>query len=208
MKYIPLVLLYFLVACNTTTENTTNTNTTPTDTVATTPKPDTTATPTESIVAMEGGRVIPVLGQFDLAQMTQASSNEYGGGDCFAKATKYTLAQTVLVTDSMSCGEYGSTYTHYLLDANDKILAIYIHSPKMHFNDDSDQMTFRVLEQTIDFRTEPISTTERIANFTNSSEAVPNTNPFEDKALTETPSDYAHWEKTYKEIWTATVEED
>lgn len=204
MKNILILALFFFAACN---PSPPNHDSPPEPEQADSIAKDNIEKPTEAPTS-SNGISIPVLGQFDLAKMTKANPHEYGGGDCYGKATKYSLEQTILVTDSMSCGDYGSTYTHYLLDANNKILAIYIHEPKVHFSETGNQTTFVVWEQTIDFRTTPISTTERSASFANSGEVVPNTAPFNNGPLTETPADYAHWEKIYQEIWLAKMDDD
>ena len=206
MKNILSLIIFFsfLGACDSPQENNNNlTEKNQTDSVVT----DTVKHPTETPVTT-GGLQVPTLGQFDLAAMAKDAPHKYGGGDCYGHATKYALDQTIFVTDSVSCGEYGSTYTHYLLDASGKIQAIYINEPKMQFVDGADQPTFVVREQVIDFRTDPITTLERSASFANSGEAVPNTADFTNGPLTETPADFAYWEKAYKELWLATVEED
>lgn len=72
---------------------------------------------TDKAYTLDSELEILTLGKFNTSRVTKDSTNEYGAGDCFGKVTYYSKKSMGLGIDSMSCGEYAYTYTHYLLDS-------------------------------------------------------------------------------------------
>jgi hypothetical protein len=68
---------------------------------------------------------LPILGTFSLSNMKIDSLHEYGAGDCWGTVTKYSLKDIGLAIDTMSCGEYGYTYTYYFLNDKGSILTVF-----------------------------------------------------------------------------------
>ena len=90
-----------------------------------------------------------ILGTFDLTTASIDSTNEYGGGDCFGKITKYSIPDGTLAVDSMSCGDYGYTYTYYLLGPEDLIQAIFTRKSQPFLNKENNYDGYLIKEQVI-----------------------------------------------------------
>ncbi len=97
----------------------------------------------------------PTIGDFSLSSMKQDSTHEYGGGDCEGQITRYSIDQIALGVDSLFCGEYGYTFTHYLLNTHNNVQAV--HSIKCEWNvnpDKKNSSVYILTEKIIDFNTD------------------------------------------------------
>ena len=92
---------------------------------------------------------LPILGTFDLTTASIGGTNEYGGGDCFGEITKYSIPDGTLAIDSMSCGDYGYTYTYYLLGPEDLIQAVFIRKSQPFLNKENNYDGYLIKEQVI-----------------------------------------------------------
>lgn len=85
----------------------------------------TNATPEEvPAVAAEFPQDIPTVSELDVASYNHERGHKYGGGDCFGVIREYTANDMQLVTDTMGCGEYGSTYTYYIMNNAGELMGV------------------------------------------------------------------------------------
>lgn len=148
----------------------------------------------------EGTLDLPILGTFDLTNMPIDQTNEYGGGDCFGKTTKYSLPDGTLAVDSMSCGDYGYTYTYYLLDPEDLIQVVFTRKSEPFLTKENNYDGYLIKEQIIDFNSEPsisMSRTNKFPDLTN--QAIDK--PFENETLEDRETAYQYWEQQYLGHW-------
>jgi hypothetical protein len=141
-----------------------------------------------------------ILGTFDLTTASIDSTNEYGGGDCFGKITKYSIPDGTLAVDSMSCGDYGYTYTYYLLGPEDLIQAIFTRKSQPFLNKENNYDGYLIKEQVIDFKSEPsisMLKTDKVPDL------LDNTidKPFENEALKDRQTAYQYWKQEYQGHW-------
>lgn len=145
---------------------------------------------------------LPILGSFELAEMKLDSLNEYGAGDCWGTIRKYSLTNTGLAIDSMTCGEYGFTYTYYLLSDKDFIQVIYTKKSESILDTETFSYFYVQEEQIIDFKAHPAISMTKIDTIT---DYEARENPIDKKYLSEILEDkqttYKHFEIDYKGAW-------
>jgi len=145
---------------------------------------------------------LPVLGSFELSEMKIDSFNEYGAGDCWGTIRRYSLPNVGLAIDSMSCGEYGFTYTYYLLSDKDFIQVVYTKKSESILNPETNSYFYVQQELVIDFNTDPTTTMTKIDTI---NDYKLRENPIDKKYSTETLKDnqttYEHFEMEYKGTW-------
>lgn len=87
----------------------------------------------------------------DVSTWEMGDENEYGGGDCFGKVVKYSGPDKVFAIDSMSCGEYSSATTWYVLNQAGNIQAVYSKSVSATISEESDTYSYILKEELLDF---------------------------------------------------------
>ena len=102
---------------------------------------------------------LPIMGSFNIDEMTIDSTNKYGAGDCWGSIRRYSLPNVGLCTDSMICGEYGYTYTSYLLSPINFIQVV--HTMESETVLDSIP-SYILTERIVDFNSHPATFMERI----------------------------------------------
>lgn len=126
--------------------------------------------------------------------------HEYGAGDCWGTVTKYSLPNHGLAIDSLNCGDYGYTFTYYLLSQQDQIQGVFIKKSETSMDGSSNTVSFILLEQIIDFTAQPpvsMTKTETVSDYDNKVIKAPYvTLPLDDQKAT-----YAHWEMEYNRMW-------
>ena len=90
------------------------------------------------------------------------SINEYGAGDCWGKVIRYSLPNIGLAIDSMSCGEYGYTYTYYLLSLKDFIQVVFIKESESLLDTVNESYFYVQREHIYDFNSSPAILMTRI----------------------------------------------
>lgn len=97
---------------------------------------------------------IPVIGAFSVQLDKVDSINEYGVGDCWGNIKHYSDLKNSLAIDSMTCSEYGFTYTNYYLE-NEGIRAVYIQESSTQLGLNGTQTTYELHEKIYDYREKP-----------------------------------------------------
>ncbi|MCA6075099.1 hypothetical protein [Fulvivirga sedimenti] len=102
----------------------------------------------EAVIDMSG------LSVFQTDGMTLDSIYAYGGGDCFGDVYHFTGNKRIIVVDSLTCGEYGFTFTHYLLNRSNDIQAVRKLKWESIINNDATGYTHILSEHLYDFQGE------------------------------------------------------
>ena len=190
-----------IASCDSQTNTRTDNNETP-DLSA---KTDSITIPVESSTETGFNSVIlelPVIGSFELTKMKLDSLNEYGAGDCWGTVRRYSLPNVGLAIDSMTCGEYGFTYTSYLLSDKDFIQVVYTKKSESILNPETTSYFYVQQEQVIDFNSDPAISMTRTDTV---NDYKLRENPIDKNFVTETLKDrqttYEHFEMEYQGIW-------
>jgi hypothetical protein len=145
---------------------------------------------------------LPVIGTFELSKMKIDSVNEYGAGDCWGKIRRYSLSNVGLAIDSMTCGEYGFTYTYYLLSDNDFIQVVYTKKSESILDPETSSYYYVQEEQVIDFNVDPAISMIKIDTLTDYKlREKPINKDFSTQNLKDKQTTYEHFEMEYKESW-------
>jgi len=142
---------------------------------------------------------ILTLEKFKMPHLSLDSTHEYGAGDCFGKITYYSRSNVGLGIDSMSCGEYGYTNTHYLLDSKKAIQAIYLKQSESLLQPDGN-WKYVLTERLIDFRNTQVTVLERIDTLDDHTKNIIN-KEFAVKKLKDGQPSLRQWTKEFREIW-------
>lgn len=124
----------------------------------------------------------------------------YGAGDCWGSITEYALPSGKIAVDSSTCGEYGFTYTRYLLDADEKLLALGIKSSETLF--DGDEAAFSRTEHLLDFSQTPAQVqikNDTIQDYAQREATL--TQAFQNAPLPKPDEAYAQYQKAYMDTW-------
>jgi len=202
MKNIYLIVIVCLIAsCDSQTSKRVDNNQIPDLSVET----DSTTNPIENLTKTESKSELlelPVIGTFELTSMIMDSTNEYGAGDCWGKLARYSLPSVGLAIDSMTCGEYGFTYTSYLLSDKDFIQVVYTKKSESILNPETTSYFYVQQEQVIDFNSDPAISMTRTDTV---NDYKLRENPIYKNFVTETLKDrqttYEHFEMEYQGIW-------
>ncbi|MBB6613158.1 hypothetical protein H7F15_19115 [Pontibacter sp. Tf4] len=138
-------------------------------------------------------------GKFNTSGVRRDSTNEYGAGDCFGKVTYYSQESMGFGIDSMSCGEYGYTYTHYLLDSKKAIQAVYLKKSESLLQPDGN-WKYALTERIFDFRNSQATIMERVDTLNDYNKDVI-AKDFEVKKLNDRQSALKKWATDFKELW-------
>jgi len=139
------------------------------------------------------------LEKFKMLSISIDSTNEYGAGDCFGKVTCYSPENFILGFDSMSCGEYGYTNTHYLLDSKKMIQAVYLKKSESLLQPNGN-WKYALAERIIDFRNNQAIIREKIDTLDDDTKNIIN-KEFETKKITDRQTSLEHWNKEFRELW-------
>ena len=145
---------------------------------------------------------IPVIGSFELSKMKMDSLNEYGAGDCWGNIRRYSLPNIGLAIDSMTCGEYGFTYTYYLLSDKDFIQVVYTKNSESILNPETNSYFYVQEEQVIDFNSDPATSMTKIDTLTDYKlREKPIDKEFSTEILKDKQTTYEHLEMNYQGTW-------
>ncbi|GAB3333646.1 hypothetical protein GCM10027429_14450 [Marivirga atlantica] len=202
MKSIYLIIIVFLLwSCNsqpnTKTEN--SESTTQIQKVDSTTKPI--EKPTQTIYKTDN-LDIPIFGSFELSKMKMDSLNEYGAGDCWGTIRRYSLPNAGLAIDSMTCGEYGFTYTYYHLSDKDFIQIVYTKKSESILDPESNSYYYVQTEQVTDFNLEPailMTKTDTVTYFDQREKGIDK--EFIKETLKDKQRTYEHFEMEYRGKW-------
>lgn len=202
MKIFYLIsLLCFLVACDASQQEPVSA----VDAAAAadaTPRSDATP-PTAQQLPKPSSIEVGILQDFNPAQGKVLRRNEYGAGDCWGSITEYALPKGSLAIDSMTCGEYGFTYTRYLFNANKQLIAVRVKKSDTLFGD-NDEAAFSRVERLVDFSRSPAKVqikTDTIKDY--ALREAPLQQAFQAGELPNRKEAYTRWEQSYKEAWTS-----
>jgi hypothetical protein len=139
------------------------------------------------------------LGKFSTTGITRDSTNEYGAGDCFGKVTYYSQKSMGLGIDSMSCGEYGYTYTHYLLDSKKAIQAVYLKKSESILQSEGN-WKYALTERIFDFRNSQATIKDRADTLNDNSKDLI-AKDFVVTKLNDRQTALKKWTNNFKELW-------
>lgn len=145
---------------------------------------------------------LPVVGSFDLSEMKIDSLNEYGAGDCWGTIRRYSIPNIGLAIDSMTCGEYGFSYTYYLLNDTDIIQMIFSKTSESVLNTETNEYCYIQKEQVIDFSSDPaisMTRTDTVTDYNRMEKAIDK--DFIKEILKDRLTSYQHIEMEYQELW-------
>ena len=155
----------------------------------------------ETTTNQHGNKIdLPAFGVFDLAAMKVDSTHKYGAGDCEGNVTRYASAHGGLATDSLLCGEWGYTYTHYLLSPKGSIQGVFITKSESAVNPQNNAYYFILTEQIIDFKSDPASVLVRIDTANDYSNKVIE-KPFTEDTTANLQTSQDHWQMEYESLW-------
>jgi len=196
-----IIIVCVLGSCNSKTK----TGTENSESADLTQKVDSTKKPVvkSTQTAFEPGKLdIPVIGSFELSEMKMDSLNEYGAGDCWGNIRRYSLPNVGLAIDSMTCGEYGFTYTYYLLSDKDFIQVVYTKKSESILNPETNSYFYVQEEQVIDFNSDPATSMTKIDTLTDYKlREKPIDKEFSTEILKDKQTTYEHLEMNYQGTW-------
>ncbi|TRZ43129.1 hypothetical protein [Robertkochia solimangrovi] len=202
MKSIYIIIIVCLLgSCN----SQTNTKTKNTESTDLTQKVDSTEKLTEKSTQTDYQLEkidIPVIGTFELSEMKMDSLNEYGAGDCWGTIRRYSLPNFGLAIDSITCGEYGFTYTYYLLSDKDFIQVVYTKKSESILDPETNSFFYVQEEQVIDFNSDPATSMNKIDTLTDYKlREKPIDKEFSTEILKDKQTSYDHLEMNYQGTW-------
>jgi hypothetical protein len=153
----------------------------------------------DAAVALDAELENLMLGKLKTSAMSVDSTNEYGAGDCFGKITYCSQGGMGLGIDSMSCGEYGYTYTHYLLNSKNEIQGVYLKQSESLLQTDGN-WKYALTERIIDFRNAQAAIMERVDTLDDHT-VNSIAKEFEVKNSEDRRSSLELWEVRFKELW-------
>ncbi|MBL4898683.1 MAG: hypothetical protein JKX76_03430 [Colwellia sp.] len=157
----------------------------------------------ESNLYPSKGKIIdlPVFGSFDLSSISSDSTHEYGAGDCWGKVEQLSYEHVAFGIDSMFCGEYGFTFTHFLLTKSGTLQAVHILNCEWITKSEGGSHDYILTERVFDFNTVPQELYERVDTVGNLEITEINAE-FKKDTLLDAQTTYEHWELQYEGIWT------
>jgi len=196
-----LVIVGILSSCN----SQTNSRTDNVESIDISVKTDSTTNPVEKSIKTDSKSdllELPVIGSFELSEMKIDSLNEYGAGDCWGTIRRYSLPNVGLAIDSMTCGEYGFTYTYYLLSNKDFIQVVYTKKSESILDPASNSYSYVQEEQVIDFNSDPATSMTKIDTLTDYKlREKPIDKEFSIEKLKDRQTTYEHLEMNYQGTW-------
>lgn len=136
---------------------------------------------------------IPFYGKIELIESKKDSVKVFNGGDCEGSLSRYEIDKKFIAIDTTSCGDYGDTYTTYILDSLNAIELVY--KKEMVMNKDaliSSQLV-------INFNEQPVIAKTLIDTIYSGKQKVDKV--FKNDTITEVLTSYEHWDMHYKDIW-------
>ncbi len=121
---------------------------------------------------------LPVIGKINLSEMKKDSINHYSFENCQGKVTQYSTGNSIVVTDSLSCGDEAHIYTFYVLDKEKKIRYVDVQKLSMSLIPGQKVYWYVLSEKVYDFSSSPAKLSFR----SDTTEIIP-TKPL-DKTLT------------------------
>jgi len=196
MKSIYLIVMVCLIAsCNLQTKTKKDNNKSTNISVKTNSAKNATKTNSEILK-------LPIIGSFKLSKMKIDSLNAYGAGDCWGEVKRYSLPNGGLAIDSTTCGEYGFTYTYYLLDDKDFIQVVYIKKSESILNPKTNAYFYVQEERVIDFNSDPATSKIKMDTINDYKQREISINKsYSTKILKDKQVTYKHFEKKYQETW-------
>ena len=102
----------------------------------------------------------------------------------------------------MTCGEYGFTYTYYLLSDKDFIKAVYTKESESILDPEINSYFYVQKEQVIDFNSDPATVMTKIDTITSFKlREKPIENEFSTEKLKDKQTTYGHLEMNYQGTW-------
>ncbi|WP_417907776.1 hypothetical protein [Christiangramia aquimixticola] len=149
-----------------------------------------------------GNSILSVMETYDLSKMKTDRVNEYEFGDCWGKTGKYSLPHLKLVIDSMSCGEYGYTYSNYLLSSDNVIQVFYVKQSESVMPPEADSYFFVQQEKVINLNSDPPTVLRRSDTvYEYGLRENPIKKKFETGILRDKQITAKQFEREYSEIW-------
>jgi hypothetical protein len=146
--------------------------------------------------------VLPIIGSHELSNMKIDSLNEYGAGDCWGKVRRYSLPNVGLAIDSMTCGEYGFTYTYYLLSVKDSIQVVYTKKSESILDAETNSYFYVQQERVIDFNSHPATSMIKIDTINDyKRRESPIDKEYSTEILKDKQKTYEHYEMGYQGTW-------
>jgi len=136
---------------------------------------------------------IPFYQKIQLLDIKKDSLKIFNGGDCGGSITRFKLGKKKLTIDTTSCGDYGDTYTNYVLDSLNSIQIVF----KEEFNYIKNGKIKKQL--LINFNDNPVIAKSKIDTiYSNKNKEL---KPFKNDTLTDVLTSFEHWTMHYDDIW-------
>lgn len=147
---------------------------------------------------------IPIIGTVTVGSTKLDSLNEYGAGDCWGNIRHYSDSMNSIALDSMTCSEYGFTYTKYYLE-NEGIRTVYIQESSTQLAATLEERTYKLTEKVYDYREQPFTIYTRSGTFKSPDFGLINSQ-FDSEVLNDFQTTYEHLTMSYQGTWE--MEED
>ncbi|WP_298473190.1 hypothetical protein [uncultured Maribacter sp.] len=136
---------------------------------------------------------IPSFGEIEVNQNQIDSTHIFNAGDCGGNITRYKIDKKFVTIDTTSCGDYGDTYTCYVLDSINSIELVF-----------EEKYTFikngKIINQLlIDFNEEPVIAKKRTDTVYSNKEK--HLNLFQGDTLVDVLKSFENWSLNYENIW-------
>jgi len=136
---------------------------------------------------------IPFYQKIQLSNSKQDSLKIFKGGDCGGSITRFRFDKKTLTIDTTSCGDYGDTYTNYILDSLNSIQIVF----KEELNHIKNGMIKKQL--LINFSDVPVVAKSKIDTiYSNGNKEL---KLFKNDTLIDVLTSYEHWTMHYDDIW-------
>ena len=143
---------------------------------------------------------LPVIGKISLSEMKKDSTNHYSFENCKGKVAQYSSKNSIVVTDSLTCGDDAHIYTFYVLDKEGNIRYVDVQKLGMSLVPGQQVYWYVQSEKVYDFSSTPAKLSVRADTL----ETIPTkplnktlkTNPLED-----TQNRLNLWKMKFKGLW-------
>ncbi|MEQ8518850.1 MAG: hypothetical protein RLN79_08915 [Cytophagales bacterium] len=142
---------------------------------------------------------IPILGTLNVESNKLDSLNEYGAGDCWGNIRHYSGSNNSIAIDSMTCSEYGFTYTNYYLE-NEGIRIVYIQESSTQLAATLEKRTYMLSEKIYDYHEQPFKVYTRSGRFKSPDFGLINSK-FNSEVLQDFQTTYEHLTMSYQGAW-------
>ncbi len=143
---------------------------------------------------------LPDIGKINLSNFKQDSTNHYSFESCKGSVIHFSSKNTILVTDSLSCGDEAYVYTSYLLNNDNSIRYVDVVKLGLSLVPGSRVYWYVRSEKVYNFSTSPATLMVRADTLENLPVKALD-KPFKNEAMEDMQNRRSLWNMKFKGLW-------